>query len=38
VKAAARSRRNSILVGALIGLILGAIAAIAVDARGVRAP
>ncbi|HEY3185318.1 MAG TPA: hypothetical protein VGJ77_20920 [Gaiellaceae bacterium] len=33
VKSTARSRRNSILVGALIGLILGAIAAIVVDAR-----
>src|SRR5215208_4371801 len=37
VKSAARSRRNSILVGALIGLILGSIAAIVADARGPRA-
>jgi uncharacterized protein involved in exopolysaccharide biosynthesis len=37
VKSTARSRRNSILVGALIGLILGAIAAIVVDARAPRA-
>jgi hypothetical protein len=37
VKSAARSRRNSTLVGALIGLILGAIAAIVVDARAPRA-
>jgi hypothetical protein len=36
VKSAARSRRNSILVGALIGLILGGVAAIAVDARTPR--
>jgi hypothetical protein len=36
VKSAARSRRNSILVGALIGLILGAAAAIVVDARTPR--
>jgi hypothetical protein len=36
VKSTARSRRNSILVGALIGLILGAIAAIVADSRGVR--
>jgi uncharacterized protein involved in exopolysaccharide biosynthesis len=33
VKSTARSRRNSILVGALIGLILGSVAAIVVDAR-----
>jgi hypothetical protein len=31
-----RSRRNSIVVGALIGLIIGAIAAIIVDARSPR--
>jgi uncharacterized protein involved in exopolysaccharide biosynthesis len=37
VKSTARSRRNSILVGALIGLILGSIAAIVADARGPRA-
>ena len=37
VKSTARSRRNSILVGALIGLILGAIAAIVVDTRAPRA-
>src|SRR5215208_3421079 len=37
VKSTARSRRNSILVGALIGLILGAIAAIVADARGLGA-
>src|SRR5215212_4274870 len=36
VKSTARSRRNSILVGALIGLILGSIAAIVADARGAR--
>ena len=36
VKTAARSRRNSMLVGALIGLILGAVAAIVVDARAPR--
>jgi uncharacterized protein involved in exopolysaccharide biosynthesis len=33
VKTTARSRRTSILVGALIGLLLGAVAAIVVDAR-----
>jgi|tagenome__1003787_1003787.scaffolds.fasta_scaffold20752150_2 uncharacterized protein involved in exopolysaccharide biosynthesis len=33
VKASAHSRRSSLLVGALIGLILGAIVAIAVDRR-----
>ena len=38
VKSTARSRPNSILVGALIGLILGSIAAIVADARGLRAP
>src|SRR3954453_2263355 len=38
VKSTARSRRNSILVGALIGLILGSIAAIVADARGSRPP
>ena len=32
-KSTARSRRNSILVGALIGLLLGAVAAIVWDAR-----
>ena len=37
-KTTARSRRNSILVGALIGLILGAVAAIVADSRGVRQP
>lgn len=37
VKTTARSRRNSILVGALIGLIVGAIAAVVVDARFRRA-
>jgi uncharacterized protein involved in exopolysaccharide biosynthesis len=33
VKSSARSRNTSLLIGALIGLILGAIAAIVVDAR-----
>ncbi len=33
VKASAHSRRTSLLVGALIGLILGAIAAIVADTR-----
>jgi len=33
LKAAAHSRRSSLLIGALIGLILGAIAAIVVDTR-----
>jgi capsular polysaccharide biosynthesis protein len=37
VKTTARSRRNSILVGALIGLIGGLIAAIVVDMRARRA-
>jgi capsular polysaccharide biosynthesis protein len=37
VKTTARSRRNSILVGALIGLIAGAIVAIVVDLRARRA-
>jgi capsular polysaccharide biosynthesis protein len=37
VKTTARSRRNSALVGGLIGLILAAIAAIVVDARTRRA-
>jgi uncharacterized protein involved in exopolysaccharide biosynthesis len=37
VKSTARSRRNSILFGALIGLILGVIAAIVVDTRASRA-
>jgi len=36
-KTAARSRRTSILVGALIGLIAGAIVAIVIDARARRA-
>jgi hypothetical protein len=36
VKTTARSRRNSILVGALIGLIIGAIAAIVADVRARR--
>jgi len=36
-KTTARSRRNSILVGALIGLIIGAIVAIVVDTRAHRA-
>ena len=36
-KTTARSRRNSILVGALIGLIVGAIVAIVVDVRAHRA-
>ena len=36
VKASAHSRRSSLLVGALIGLILGAIVAIVVDARSPR--
>jgi uncharacterized protein involved in exopolysaccharide biosynthesis len=36
VKTTARSRRNSILVGALIGLIVGAIVAIVVDTRARR--
>jgi len=35
-KTTARSRRNSILVGALIGLIVGAIAAIVADVRARR--
>jgi hypothetical protein len=35
-KTTARSRRNSILVGALIGLIIGAIAAIVADVRARR--
>ena len=38
VKTTARSRRNSILVGALIGLIAGGIAAIVVDTRARRSP
>jgi len=38
VKTTARSRRNSILVGALIGLIGGLIVAIVVDVRARRAP
>ena len=33
VKSVGRSRNNSILVAALIGLILGTVAAIVVDAR-----
>jgi capsular polysaccharide biosynthesis protein len=33
VKTTARSRRNSVLIGALIGLILGAIAAIVAESR-----
>jgi uncharacterized protein involved in exopolysaccharide biosynthesis len=37
VKSTARSRRNSLLVGALIGLLLGGIAAIVADARAPRA-
>jgi capsular polysaccharide biosynthesis protein len=36
VKTTARSRRNSILVGALIGLVVGAIVAIVADARSRR--
>src|SRR5581483_8417413 len=36
VKTTARSRRNSVLVGALIGLILGAVGAIIWDARASR--
>ena len=36
VKASAHSRNTSLLVGALIGLILGAIAAIVADARAAR--
>jgi uncharacterized protein involved in exopolysaccharide biosynthesis len=36
VQSTARSRRNSMLVGALIGLILGAIAAIVADSRSPR--
>ena len=36
VKASAHSRRSSLLVGALIGLILGAIAAIVADLRAGR--
>jgi capsular polysaccharide biosynthesis protein len=36
VKTTARSRRNSILVGALIGLVAGAIVAIVADARSRR--
>jgi capsular polysaccharide biosynthesis protein len=36
VKTTARSRRNSILVGALIGLVAGVIAAIAADTRARR--
>jgi uncharacterized protein involved in exopolysaccharide biosynthesis len=34
LKAAAHSRRSSLLIGALIGLIIGAIVAIVVDTRG----
>jgi capsular polysaccharide biosynthesis protein len=37
VKTTARSRRNSILVGALIGLVAGVIVAIVADARARRA-
>jgi hypothetical protein len=37
VKTTARSRRNSVLIGALIGVIAGAIVAIVVDARQRRA-
>jgi capsular polysaccharide biosynthesis protein len=37
VKTTARSRRNSILVGALIGLIVGLIVAVVVDVRARRA-
>lgn len=37
VKTTARSRRNSVLVGGLIGLILGAIAAVVADSRLPRA-
>ena len=37
VKSTARSRRNSILVGALIGLILGSLAALAWDSLATRA-
>jgi hypothetical protein len=36
VKSAARSHSTSLIVGALIGLILGAFVAIVADARGVR--
>lgn len=36
LKASAHSRNSSLAVGALIGLILGAIAAIVADARGLR--
>jgi hypothetical protein len=36
VKSTARSRRTSALIAALIGLILGAIAAIVVDGRSKR--
>jgi hypothetical protein len=36
-KTTARSRRNSILVGALIGLIAGLVAAVVVDLRARRA-
>ncbi|HUZ82507.1 MAG TPA: hypothetical protein VMU73_09700 [Gaiellaceae bacterium] len=36
VKASAHSRNTSLVIGALIGLILGAIAAVVADARGLR--
>jgi uncharacterized protein involved in exopolysaccharide biosynthesis len=36
IKSSAHSHGSSILIGALIGLLLGAIAAIAVDTRGAR--
>ena len=37
VKTTARSRRNSILVGALIGLVAGLVVAIVADVRARRA-
>jgi uncharacterized protein involved in exopolysaccharide biosynthesis len=36
VKTTARSRRTSIIVGAVIGLLIGAVAAVVVDARARR--
>jgi hypothetical protein len=36
VKTTARSRRNSMLVGGLIGLILGGLAAVAWDSAAAR--
>ena len=36
VKAAARSSRNSMLIGLLLGLIIGSVAAVVADSRGAR--